>query len=46
MSAIAYFIGSITLFIIGFFSEIAQGEQKGRVIGFNEGVKTTFQEVD
>lgn len=46
MSAFVYLIGSITLFIVGFYSGMAQGEKNGRIIGFNEGAKSTFEEVD
>lgn len=46
MSAITYLVGTVTLFLVGFYSGMAQGEKNGRIIGFNEGVKSTLAEVD
>ena len=46
MEAIYYLIGSTLLFISGFYLGMRKGEEQGRIIGFQDGIKTTLTEID
>lgn len=46
MNALIYFIGTTVMFFAGYYFGMQQGHKDGKVIGFNDGVKITFQVVD
>lgn len=46
MDAVAYLIGTIVLFLVGFFAGWNKGVENGKIEGHREGVQDTLKEVD